>query len=424
MADDVDLWEHIRYDDTAKMAIDEADLAAALAAAKPPRDPHDQSVDELLAEIEAFAVSEPEPEPEPEPAAEVAPEPAEPAAVADDPAAALAAIHAAPRGRWRRRFGRRPGPVDPPEEVVEPGTPPPADVEVVEPETDADADDTDPGALISQIGERKAREAEDDDSGEGAVVDAAVVFHDRMRERRIAVRRDEGLRRLRRLAWVLGGLVLLVDGAALAHTSLADVDHVVVQGGAQTSAGAIRAASGIHTHDALLTLDEQGAERSIEELSWVAGADVQRRWPDTVRITVTERTPAAVLQSAAPGLPLALVDASGRVLQIGGAVPPGLVTVTDVPPVMREGAELPEKARAALRIALAAPQRAPGAITTVSTRLEGTLIGGGVVRFGSLDHLDEKLVALATVLARVDTSCLGVLDVKVPGSPTVSRRPC
>ena len=400
MADDVDLWEHLRYDDTVKMAIDEDELAAALAlaaaAAKSPPKPRpkpvpkavpvpdpgpaEQSVDELLAEIEAFAATE---------------DSAEAAPVVDDETEST---------------------------DDEPDLEPEAQPED-EPEDDESEDDDEPADNVRQIGARAAK-ADGPDSGEGAVVDPAVVVHDRMRARRIAVRRDEGLRRLRRLAWVLGGLVLLVDGAALAHTPLADVDHVVVQSGAQTSAEAIRAASGLHTGDALLTLDEHGAEDAIEELSWVDRADVQRRWPDTVRISVTERVPAAILQTTGPDLPLALVDATGRVLRIGGPVPPGLVTVTGVPRAMGEGEQLPEEARAALKIALAAPPRAPGAFRSVSTDLEGTLNSGVLVRFGSLDDLDEKLIAVATALARVDMSCADVLDVKVHGNPTVSRRAC
>jgi hypothetical protein len=91
---------------------------------------------------------------------------------------------------------------------------------------------------------------------------------------------------------------------------------------------------------------------------------------------------------------------------------------------MREGDRVPAGVRDALRIAVVAPVQVPGAITAVSVKLEAALTRGGVVTFGSVDELDEKLVAVATVLARVDMRCLRILDVKVPGSPTVSRQPC
>jgi cell division septal protein FtsQ len=363
---DVDLWEHVRYDDTVKMSIDEDDIAAAVAAASADSQSADsQSVDDLLAEIEALADDE------------------------DDDDAAVAG-----------------GEDDDGPSVVRllPGT------------------SFDPEAPDQQAPDQQATDGEAAvDDGEKAA--EAVVLHPRMRDRRIAVRRDEGRRRLRRLAWGMAGLTLVVDGAAVAQTPFVDVDHIVVEGGTQTGEATVRWASGVHQGDALLTLDEHGAEGSIEQLSWVATADVKREWPSTVRIVVHERVPAVVLQSE-PGLPLAVVDAEGRVLQIGGIIPPGLVTITGVPREMREGRLLPGSARDALTLAMAAPALVPGAVTTVSQTLEATLTSGGVVRFGSLDELDEKLVALATVLARVDTSCLGVLDVKVPGSPTVSRRPC
>jgi cell division protein FtsQ len=256
-----------------------------------------------------------------------------------------------------------------------------------------------------------------------AVDPEVVVLHDKMRRRRISVRREEGRRRLKRLAWGLGAVVVVIDGAALAHTTILDVDHVEVVGATHVSADTVKWASGIGSGDALLTLDSHGAARRIRRLSWVADVRVEKRWPSTVRLVVEERTPAAVIRTRADGA-FAVVDASGRVLQIGGQVPPGLVAVTDVRSRLHEGGRLPASAQSALRVAVAANQRAPGALTAVSTGLEGTLTRGGVVRFGSVDRLDEKLLAVSTVLARVDVACLKILDVKVPGSPTVSRGSC
>lgn len=378
---DVDLWEHVRYDDTVKMALDEDEVAAALALAASAQpaaastaastEADSQSVDDLLAEIEALADDGDDEDTDAEPPAPSDDAPDDP----DDEGSAVVRIL----------------PIAP---------------------TRAKAADGEDG------------EASDDESGDGSGKDGdALALHPRMRDRRIAVLRDEGRRRLRRLAWGIAGLTLVVDGAALAHTPFVDVDHIVVEGSTKNGDATIRWAAGIDEGDALLTLDEHGAEGSIEQLSWVATADVKREWPSTVRIVVHERAPAVVLQST-PDLPLAVVDAEGRVLQIGGSVPPGLVTITGVPREMHEGGPLPASARDALTLALAAPALVPGAVSTVSQTLEATLTSGGVVRFGSIDDLDEKLATFAAVLARVDTSCLGVLDVKVPGSATVSRGPC
>jgi cell division protein FtsQ len=260
--------------------------------------------------------------------------------------------------------------------------------------------------------------AENGDAEGGAT---PAQLHPRMRSRRIAVRRSEGLRRLRRLTWALAGLALVVDGVALAHTGFVDVDTFEVTGSTNTSAVAVQHASGVGRGDALLTLDEAGAERRIESLPWVAEADVVRQWPGTVRISVTERQPVAVLQvNDDPATPLALVDATGRVLQIG-AHPDGLIAVTEVPAELTEGARVPAEARDALRIARAASQRMPGAIVSLTVDLVATLGSGGVVRFGSVDDLDTKLMALATVLARVDLDCLDSLNLAVADHPALTR---
>jgi cell division protein FtsQ len=308
----------------------------------------------------------------------------------------------------RRFWRRRPEPVVDEEVPEEPA------------EAEAEAERIDIGLLLeapklSQVDEPDREPAEDPE---------VVVLHDKMRRRRILVRREEGRRRLKRVAWGLAGVTLLVDGAALAHTTFLDVDRVEVEGAVHVSSSTVRWASGIAAGDALLTLDKRGVARRIRELSWVDDVAVEKRWPSTVRLVVRERVPVALVRTTAPSGPLAIVDASGRVLQIGGEIPPGLMTVTDVPPPLREGGELPVNARRALRVAVAANKRAPGALSAVSTRLEGTLTRGGVVRFGSVDRLEEKLLAVSTVLARVDVACLDVLDVKVPGSPTVSRGRC
>jgi cell division protein FtsQ len=395
MADDVDLWEHLRHDDTEPMSVD----------------PDDQSVDALLAELEAFAN---------EPA-----DPGDPEAVTDPEPAPERGAGSAPRSRagsphrrrtWLRR--RRPAPEAEVADVVEEPEPEPEEPPVPAPE----AHDAGDMAPVISIG----RKAEDDDTEADTGDDSAAVavVHDRMRARRIAVRREEGLRRLHRLAWGLGVVTALVVAAALGQTPLFDVDRIEIHdAGGQVTPSSIRWASGVHQGDALLTMDEHGAERAIEALPWVAEADVRREWPNTVRISVTERTPAAVLFSG-PGLPRAAVDAAGRVLQIGDPLPPGLVTITGMPATLREGEQLPAVGRDALELALAASIQVPGAVRSVTPGLEAELAAGGVARFGSLDQLDEKLQSLATVLARVDMTCADVLDVKVPGTATVSRRSC
>jgi cell division protein FtsQ len=271
----------------------------------------------------------------------------------------------------------------------------------------------------------------DSDEETSAASSSSVVVDQRMRQRRIDVQRSAGQRRLQRLMWALAPLAVLVVGLALAHSSLLDVDRIEVEGAQQVSSATVRWASGIDPGDSLATLDAAAAEGRIERLARVDQARVVRSWPGTVRITVAESQPGAVVVphvargDEAEGPPLvAMVDAGGRVVDIGRVPPPGLMVLTGVKPPLGEGDALPRAARPALALAVALADRLPGVATSVSADLEATLTGEGVARFGEPGQIDEKLASLQAVLSEVDVSCLAELDLRVPSRPALSRLPC
>jgi cell division protein FtsQ len=250
-----------------------------------------------------------------------------------------------------------------------------------------------------------------------------VVVDPRMRSRRIEVQRDAGRRRLRRVLTVVGTLTALAVAYAVTQSPVLDVDHVRVTGGGEhTEEAAIALTSGIGHGTPLLDLDTGAVADRVEAMPWVRTARVERRWPGTIRITVTERTPAATLQ--VDDTHTALVDATGRVLEVAGPgaqLPVGLPVLSGVRGDPTAGDTLNARARDALAVAHAAAEALPGTITEVSTQLDATLISGGRVRFGTADDLDDKIVALETMLTRVDVACLELVDVRVPGSPVLTR---
>ena len=97
------------------------------------------------------------------------------------------------------------------------------------------------------------------------------------------------------------------------------------------------------------------------------------------------------------------------------------LVLTGIEGPVAEGRRLPGDARDALAIAAAVDERLPDTVASVSTDLEAELIAGGAIRFGSTDDLDQKITAVKTVLSDVDTSCMALLDVRVPGSPALTR---
>lgn len=249
-----------------------------------------------------------------------------------------------------------------------------------------------------------------------------VVVDPRMRSRRIGVRRDAGRRRLKRLTLALSLVLVAVGALATTRTALLDVDRVTIEGVEHARVDEVLEVVGIAAGDPLISVDPDAVEARVEVLPWVARAQVERSWPSTVDVQVTERVPVAVVQVTDDHA--AAVDAAGWVISIDerpADAPPGPLVLTDVDGRVAEGERLDGAARQALEVAAVVAERMPQVVASVSTDLDAQLVEGGTVRFGSTEDLDEKVTAVKTVLADVDTSCLELLDVRVPGSPALTR---
>jgi cell division protein FtsQ len=246
-----------------------------------------------------------------------------------------------------------------------------------------------------------------------------VIVDPRMRSRRIAVRRGQGKRRLKRVTVALAVVAVLVAAVVATQTPLLDVDRVRIDGVGHTAAADVGRVAGIRPGDTMVSVDAGRAAAGVEGLPWVAKATVVRRWPGTVEIHVTEREPLATIEVVEGRV--ALVDEDGRVLEVTRQPPAGLPEVTGVRGRIAEGDELGRDTRDALAILRAVRERLPGAVASVSSDLDAALASGGEIRFGSTDDLDDKIVAAETVLADVDIDCLELLDVRVPGSPALTR---
>jgi cell division protein FtsQ len=248
---------------------------------------------------------------------------------------------------------------------------------------------------------------------------AAVVVHPRIRSRRNEVLRDAGRRRLRRAVVVAGLACALLAAAAVVRSPLLDVDEIATTGGDHTSAAQVRLAAGIGRGTPMVGLDTDAAEARVEALPWVAAATVTRSWPGTLHVTIDERAPVAAVPVG--DARWAQVDADGRVLEVVAAEPAGLPALTAIDGALTAGDTLPRGAGDALTVLSTLVEAMPGGIVGVSTDLDVTLGYGGVVRFGSTAGLDDKVVALETVLARVQLDCLAVVDLRAPGSPALTR---
>lgn len=245
----------------------------------------------------------------------------------------------------------------------------------------------------------------------------------RIRQRRAAVTRQRGRRRLRLVAVGLGLAVLIGVSAWVLHSSLLAARHVTVRGAQHTAVQAVLSASGLDRHPPLIDIDPPSAVARIEALPWVETAVVARHWPDSVTVTVTERRPVADVTH--PG-GVAVVDGTGRVLEWTAALPglpvlagPGRPGRTGAP-----GTSLPRSYRPGLVVLGGLPATLQRRVADVDVGAGGQVtlgLGGGVSAvLGPADELAAKFEALASVLAGAPPAGPEVIDVTVPDEPTVA----
>lgn len=126
---------------------------------------------------------------------------------------------------------------------------------------------------------------------------------------------------------VLGLVAVAVIAAAVVGyaTPVLGVRHVAVTGERTLSVRTITAAASIPTGQPLLRVDPGGVAARVAALPQVAVVRVDRVWPDTIRIAVTERTAVGYLRTgAASGTAVILVDSSGAAYRVVSKPPPQL----------------------------------------------------------------------------------------------------
>lgn len=301
----------------------------------------------------------------------------------------------------------------------------------------------------------------------------------RIAGRWIETRRQEGRRRLRRLL-VVGALAGLAGAAAGSlYSPIFELRHIRVVGAGAYSAAGIAAISGVRLHEPLIDLDTARIISRLDATPTLGGASVRISWPGTLRVTVTTRSPLAVVDVATTrgGERPAEVDRSGRLLgyaTTSGVTLPELIgtstklRIGDWLPGSPGAAGGPQGAVAGAPVDLeASSANAPDAISAAlgflqalpaarrdlvrSLDVSGSTItakvllgagnssnasggqsqapsvtstpgGGQVIKvdLGDGSDLAAKVVALLTVIDQGPTSGINSIDLSVPGRPVLS----
>lgn len=244
----------------------------------------------------------------------------------------------------------------------------------------------------------------------------------RIRARRVAVTRQRGRHRLHLV--LLGASLVLLGALALVvlHTSIFSARHIEVRGSLHTPIATVVAVAGLAGQPPLLDVNPGLASQRLERLPWIQKATVDLRWPDSVSVVVTERSPVATLSSK--GGALALVDGSGRVLADEALAPPGTLSLVVPALAGPPGSVLPDADEEALGVARSVPATLLSQVRAVDTAPGGdvdlTLTGGQQVSFGPPTQLNEKFEALESLLAANVLNGPASVDLTVPDQPVVT----
>ena len=244
---------------------------------------------------------------------------------------------------------------------------------------------------------------------------AATRIEPRLRDRRMAVKRAAGRKRIK---WALIATVVIavvVGGLAVLGSSLFAVEDVEVEGAVYTDEQALAAVVADLEGTPVLRVDTDAAERELEAIPWVESARVTTDFPDRVKIEIRERTPAVAYQGADDRY--RVLDAEGRVLDVLDGQPVEYLQLTSAEqPSLAAGRFAPRGFAAAASLVQAMTPQMARRAESVAVAPDGgdlrlQLRGGTEVRFGAAEDLVAKLVRLQTVLDDHADRPLSVIDV-------------
>jgi cell division protein FtsQ len=250
----------------------------------------------------------------------------------------------------------------------------------------------------------------------------------RIEDRRAHVAREVGRRRRRALVVVFVALAIPTGAYLAVRSPLLDVDHIDARSTRHVTAAEITAALGVRAKEPLAFVRPGTVARRLEEkIPWVARARVERRWPGTLRVRVTDRRAVAAVRGDNGAW--ALVSADGRVLERRVSAPAGLFQVTGARAVGGPGTRIAPAAAA--RVALDLPPALRLRAIGLELGRTGAVLrlapgAGPEIRLGSLADLAAKAVAALAVIDRLppeELAALTYLDVRAPSAPAGGSTP-
>jgi cell division protein FtsQ len=224
----------------------------------------------------------------------------------------------------------------------------------------------------------------------------------------------------RRLAVTVAVAAVAIAAALLliSRSSLFHMRHLEMAGTSELSRTQVVRLAGVSPSTNVLWFDAGAVERRLESDPWIARATVSRHLPWTIRISVVERTPVAVVRD---GRGFTLLAADGMALGTVEADP----ALPEV--VLGPGSNLSVGAEAGAARAIAGLdgggrpavlQAVVGADGTLSVELAG----GTSVDYGDLTQIQAKTMAAARILrwAKGQGASVVTINVMAPDTPAAT----
>lgn len=209
------------------------------------------------------------------------------------------------------------------------------------------------------------------------------------------------------LIWLI--LVLVVSGWwSLYQSKWFIAQGVTVTGNSRLTVEQVAAVAAVPIGNSLMSINTAAMTTELMALPEIKVATVERGWPHTILIKVTERTPIAV---AATLSGFNLIDSAGQNAGVVAAPPAGLLVIS---------AEPDSKAMLGAINALAAipaQWQLIGLAASTQDNIVATLASGAVITFGSGERAADK-VEVAQALMEKGYS---VINVSAPDAATVLK---
>ncbi len=256
----------------------------------------------------------------------------------------------------------------------------------------------------------------DDDSGPAPKPSGAARF----RQRRIAVRRAAGRRRLRWFT-VVGIVIAAILVVLLLLTSpILSIRSVDVEGNVYTNPATLGEVISDLKGEPILTADVHGAELRLLAIPWVRDVEISTHLPSRVTIQIVEREPLAFYR-AVDGFNR-VIDRDGRVLDVIEGDPVDYTAIRGTGPNLSAGDFVGQPFLGATQLINALPAELSVRLIAMSVSAEGevsmTLTNEVEVLFGRPDDFQAKLVGVVNEIKKQGSNKYATIDVS-SGEPSV-----